>query len=57
MLVSCNDCPHLNKEILSKLMNIEQSNISCDKLKCKKCNENKELCICLVCGDSFCSKK
>ena len=57
MLVSCNDCPHLNKEILSKLMNVEQSNISFDKLKCKKCSENKELCICLVCGDSFCSKK
>ena len=57
MLVSSNDCPHLNKEILSKLMNIEQSNISFDKLKCKKCSENKELCICLVCGDSFCSKK
>ena len=57
MLVSSNDCPHLNKEILSKLMNVEQSNISFDKLKCKKCSENKELCICLVCGDSFCSKK
>ena len=53
MLVSCNDCPHLNKEILSKLMTIEKSNNSFDKLKCKQCNENKELWICLVCGDSF----
>jgi NAD-dependent SIR2 family protein deacetylase len=57
MLVSCNDCPHLNKEILSKLMTIEKSNNSFDKLKCKQCNENKELWICLVCGDSFCSQK
>ena len=57
MLVNSNECPHLNKEILSKLMNIEQSNISFDKLKCQKCSENKELCICLVCGESFCSTK
>ena len=57
MLVSCNDCPHLNKEILSKLMEIEQSKISLNKLKCKKCSENKEMCICLTCGDSFCSQK
>ena len=57
MLVSCNDCPHLNKEILSKLMSIEQSNNNFDELKCKQCSENKELWICLVCGDSFCSQK
>ena len=57
MLVNINECPHLNKEILSKLMNIEQSNNSFDKLKCQKCSENKELCICLVCCESFCSKK
>ena len=56
MQVNCNNCPHLNKEILSKLISIEQSNNNFEKFKCKQCKENKELWICLICGDSFCSQ-
>ena len=56
MQVNCNNCPHLNKEILSKLISIEQSNNNFEKFKCMQCKENKELWICLICGDSFCSQ-
>ena len=57
MQTNCNNCPHLNKEILTKLISIEQSYNNFENFKCKKCNENKELWICLFCGDSFCSQK
>ena len=42
------DCPHVEKR---KLFDIEQfRQITFDKLKCEKCEEHKELWICLICG-------
>ena len=47
------DCPHLEK---SKLIDLEKfKEISFGELKCQKCDETKELSICLICGEIFCS--
>ena len=48
------DCPHIDK---NNLLNIEEfKKMPFDKLKCKLCDEEKELWICLICGESFCSR-
>ena len=48
------DCPHLNKD---NLINIEKFKLLYyNKLKCEKCDEYKNLLICLICGESFCSQ-
>ena len=48
------DCPHVEKPNLMDLNKFKQ--IQFEKLKCKKCNEEKELWICLICGETFCSR-
>ena len=48
------DCPHVEKQNLLDLNVFKQ--IQFEKLKCKKCNEEKELWICLICGETFCSR-
>ena len=48
------DCPHLEK---SKLIDKEKfKKIPFGELKCQKCDESKELWICLICGEIFCSR-
>ena len=48
------DCPHVEK---SKLLDLEKfKNIPFGELKCQKCEEKKELLICLICGEVFCPK-
>ena len=48
------DCPHLKK---SKLIDKEKfKKIPFGELKCQKCDESKELWICLICGEIFCSR-
>ena len=53
--MSVNDktnCPHISK---NNLLDIERFKaISFEKIKCQKCNETKELKICLICGELFC---
>ena len=49
------DCPHIEK---SNLIDLEKfKKIPFGKLKCQKCDELKELLICLFCGEIFCTKK
>ena len=48
------DCPHIES---SKLISLEEFNkISFGDLKCKNCDEKEELWICLICGETFCSR-
>ena len=48
------DCPHVLKD---NLINIEKfRELPFNDLKCQKCDEKKDLWICLICGFSFCSK-
>ena len=49
------NCPHIES---SNLINLEKfQQIPFENLNCKKCDEKKELWICLICGECFCSKK
>ena len=48
------ECPHI---LLNNLITIEKFKlISFENLKCEKCDENKDILICLICGKFFCSK-
>ena len=47
-------CPHIEN---ANLLPIEEFNkIDFEELKCKNCEEKKDLWICLFCGKAFCSK-
>ena len=48
------DCPHALKHNLMKLEDFNK--IAFGNLKCEKCEEKKNLWICLHCGKSFCSR-
>ena len=48
------DCPHIQKDNLIDINKFKQ--IPFEKLKCKNCDEDKELWICLICGETFCSR-
>ena len=48
------DCPHVEN---STLLDIDKfKKIPFDELKCQKCDESKELWICLICGEIYCSR-
>ena len=47
-------CPHIGK---LNLIDIEKfQKIPFENLKCQNCEEKNDLCICLICGETFCSK-
>jgi len=48
------DCPHIENLNLIDLEKFKK--IPFGNLKCTKCNEIKELLICLICGEAYCSK-
>ena len=47
------DCPHIEKNNLIDINKFKH--IPFGKLKCKKCDENARLWICLICGEASCS--
>ena len=53
MIVTSNkNCPHIGE--LIPFNNLNSLNFS--ELKCKNCEENSDLWICLFCGESFCGR-
>ena len=48
------NCPHIEKSNLFDLKAFKK--IPFRQLKCKKCEEKDELWICLICGESYCSR-
>ena len=48
------NCPHIEKSNLLDLKEFKK--IPFEELKCKNCDEKDELWICLICGESFCSR-